>query len=185
MSPATRGDGMRHPVAIAAVAVLLVNDHLLKGNGPPWLTGKLSDVAGLLFFPLLLQAAVEVVGYPRSPRAFARSDRLLLGAIAATAAVFAAINTVPAAADGYRHGLGALSWPLRGLLAGAPPGPVSLVEDATDLLVLPVLWLTWRIGRDATRVTASRRTHAYGGDARATGTDGPGRSGRHPGGGGN
>lgn len=50
-----------HPVALAAVAVLAANDHLLKGSGllPGALTGKLSDVAGLFFFPLLLSAAIR------------------------------------------------------------------------------------------------------------------------------
>jgi hypothetical protein len=45
-----------HPLPIAAVLLLLANDHLLKGAGllPNWLTGKLSDVAGLFFFPILL-----------------------------------------------------------------------------------------------------------------------------------
>lgn len=44
------------PLPLAAVALLVVNDHLLKGSGllPGWLTGKLSDVAGLFFFPVLL-----------------------------------------------------------------------------------------------------------------------------------
>ena len=40
-----------HPVALAAIAVLVVNDHVLKSAYPGWLTGKLSDIAGLVFFP--------------------------------------------------------------------------------------------------------------------------------------
>lgn len=43
---------------LVALVLLALNDHLWKGAGvlPAWLTGKLSDFAGLLFFPLLLSA---------------------------------------------------------------------------------------------------------------------------------
>ncbi|MBX3130149.1 MAG: hypothetical protein KF718_25755 [Polyangiaceae bacterium] len=49
---------LSHPLALAAIALLALNDHVLKGAGllPAWLTGKLSDVAGLYLFPLLLFA---------------------------------------------------------------------------------------------------------------------------------
>ncbi|GAA3121815.1 hypothetical protein GCM10020001_047700 [Nonomuraea salmonea] len=40
-----------HPVTVAGVLVLLVNDHLLKAAFPGVVTGKLSDVAGLLVAP--------------------------------------------------------------------------------------------------------------------------------------
>ncbi len=45
-----------HPVWIFALALLLLNDHLLKGAGvlPGWVTGKLSDLAGLFVAPALL-----------------------------------------------------------------------------------------------------------------------------------
>ena len=41
------------PRTVGAILVLLINDHLLKGAAPGWVTGKLSDFAGLVFFPLL------------------------------------------------------------------------------------------------------------------------------------
>lgn len=58
-----------HPAPLVAVIVLAVNDHLLKGSGlvPGWLTGKLSDVAGYFFFPLLLTALGDTIA-----RTFAR-----------------------------------------------------------------------------------------------------------------
>ena len=44
-----------HPVALIAVVVLVVNDWVLKPSSvPAWLTGKLSDVSGLVFAPLVL-----------------------------------------------------------------------------------------------------------------------------------
>jgi len=46
---------------LAAVLVLAVNDHVLKGSGllPDMVTGKLSDVAGLFFFPIFCAATVR------------------------------------------------------------------------------------------------------------------------------
>lgn len=42
-------------VFIAGLFVLLVNDHLLKDLFGNWMTGKLSDFAGLLIFPMFLK----------------------------------------------------------------------------------------------------------------------------------
>ena len=44
-----------HPISIGAMIVLGLNDHVWKEMYGNWWTGKLSDVAGLLFFPLLLE----------------------------------------------------------------------------------------------------------------------------------
>src|SRR4051812_3923935 len=76
-----------HPAPLAAVLVLAVNDHLLKGSGllPGWLTGKLSDFAGLFFFPVLLAAVVR--GAHRIVARRDLRDRRDLVAIAASAAI--------------------------------------------------------------------------------------------------
>jgi hypothetical protein len=107
-----------HPVPLAAVLVLVINDHLLKGAGvlPGWATGKISDVAGLFFFPLLLDALARL--------ALRRS--LGGAAILATAIGFAAVKLSP---------------PVNAVVS-ATWGP--MVMDPTDLLALPVLALTWR-----------------------------------------
>lgn len=42
-------------IFITGIIVLAVNDHYLKQHHPSWLTGKLSDFAGLLIFPMFLQ----------------------------------------------------------------------------------------------------------------------------------
>src|SRR5690606_8292496 len=46
------GDGLLHPAPLAAIGLLLLNDHWLKAAFPGSITGKLSDFAGLAFFPL-------------------------------------------------------------------------------------------------------------------------------------
>src|SRR5262245_25324476 len=50
-----------HPLPVAAIAITALNDHLWKGGHlvPAWLTGKLSDFAGLFFFPVLVVAATR------------------------------------------------------------------------------------------------------------------------------
>jgi len=67
---------------VAAVVVLAVNDHVLKGRGPGWLTGRLSDVAGVF-------VAAVLAGVLLRPR---------LGAVVA-AAGFAAVKVSPVAAE--------------------------------------------------------------------------------------
>lgn len=51
-----------HPAFTGAVALLAVNDHLLKGHAPGWLTGKLSDFAGVFALSTVLSV---VTGRPR------------------------------------------------------------------------------------------------------------------------
>ncbi|HSN98265.1 MAG TPA: hypothetical protein VLS89_08200, partial [Candidatus Nanopelagicales bacterium] len=113
-----------HPVWLTALAVLLVNDHLLKGAGvlPGWLTGKVSDYAGLIVAPALLAALLGV-----------SSRRGLFAAHAATGAVFGAINVLPEAAR-------AMEW-----LMGLTPFAWSITVDPTDLLALPALLVGWRV----------------------------------------
>jgi len=112
------------PAWLASLAVLGVNDHLLKGAGllPDVLTGKLSDFAGMLVAPVLLAALLGL-----------RSRRGLLLAHLAIAAVFAAIKLSPAAADAW-------SW-----LMGLVGMPWVITVDPTDLLALPALALGWRV----------------------------------------
>ena len=50
------------PLTLASVALLLLNDHILKWLIPSWLTGKLSDFAGLFFFPYLVLAFASLPG---------------------------------------------------------------------------------------------------------------------------
>lgn len=145
------GPGLVHPLALLAIAVLVLNDHWAKQACPGELTGKLSDIAGLVFFPLLLQAFVELprwLGGASRPRA-----GILAACVIATGAVFSAINLHPVAEHAYEVGLGYLQWLpgaiLSTVVGTAPPPPhlVDLTRDPTDLLALPALWLAWRIGR--------------------------------------
>lgn len=152
------GERLLDPVVLIAVGLLVLNDHVFKRLWPSAITGKLSDVAGLVFFPLFLQALWEVCGQVRrSP--VRHSQRVLVVAVVLTGAVFGAIQVLPAAAEAYRVGLGALQWPFVAafeLLQGHPRPALSrvhLTPDVTDLLTLPALGLPLWLGRARERST--------------------------------
>jgi hypothetical protein len=132
-----------HPVTLLAVLVLVVNDWVLKPHFHGAITGKLSDVAGLAFAPVVLTAAIGLVlhvlarfGVRIDP---SLSRRRLLLAIAATGAGFAAVKLSPAAAEALTAALSHLG------------RPASIYLDRSDLLTLPALAIAWWIGRDELR----------------------------------
>lgn len=143
------GDGLLHPLAWGSLVVLLVNDHVLKRAYPSWLTGKLSDVAGLVFFPLLLEAVVEL-GSARAKRL--RSAVPLAVAVVATGIVFTLAKTSPLVNGWVKAADAVLRYPLRlavETLHGKPfprLGHPRMVLDATDLFALPALLVSLRIG---------------------------------------
>lgn len=130
-----------HPIALASIAVLLVNDHVLKAVAPGPLTGKLSDLAGLIFFPLLLASLAELAlgsGYRRI---------VLATSITATLLVFAVVKSTVGGAEAVGLALGAVQWVVMlGPLRDAALVPAVVVADKTDLLVMPVSVIAWWIG---------------------------------------
>src|SRR5262249_23942101 len=143
---------LTRPIAIAAIALLVVNDHVLKAAYPGFVTGKLSDFAGLMFFPLLLAAACEQVG-------IRRGLTTVIAATIATGLGFGSIKLFPAAGDVYRVVLAALQWPFRAglaVLAGHPVpamGHARLVADPTDLVALVALAVPIALALRADRVS--------------------------------
>jgi hypothetical protein len=135
-------------MGVASLIVLLLNDHVLKSAWPGAVTGKLSDVAGLVVLPLFLASVAIIVARlaGRSVSAAGRQSAVRWSAVAA-AIGFALVKTVEPATTAYEHLLGVLQWPARALASvasGHPapgPQPVILVADVTDLLALPVLLL--------------------------------------------
>ncbi len=117
---------LAHPVWWAALGLLVLNDHVLKHLPEPDLvTGKLSDLAGLVVAPWLLAVLLRL-----------RHRRSVDAAHVATGLVFAAINVSPEAAAAVE----ALS-----RLLGVP---WAIHVDPTDLLALPAL-LASRLGLGA------------------------------------
>jgi hypothetical protein len=141
-----------HPLVLASVLVLVLNDHLLKARWPGPVTGIASDVAGLILLPVALVLAADAVS--RQPL----RSRTVAAIAAAVAAGFAAVELVPVAERAYEIGLGIAGWPVRALFGGAGLR-VDATADPTDLLALPaaaaVVWL-W------SRAAAARRPRRVG-----------------------
>ncbi len=158
-----------HPAPLAALALLAANDHLLKGSGllPAVVTGKLSDFAGLVFFPLLATAALDLLLLALArgglPVDFSLRRWKLALACGGTAVLFLAIKLWPAAAVAVARLLGALGF------------PSTITVDPTDLVALPAIGLAWWLGRrEIARVPLGRlelleRAHGRGDNDTAAG----------------
>ncbi|NUP65219.1 MAG: hypothetical protein HOW71_23970 [Nonomuraea sp.] len=108
-------------MTIAGVIVLLLNDHLLKQVSPGFVTGKLSDVAGLVVAPALV--------------ALLFGRRADLAATVLTGVLFTLVKTTGTGAD-----LASQTWTL-------VAGHSRVLADPTDLIALPALALAWWVRR--------------------------------------
>ncbi|MFD1373017.1 hypothetical protein [Actinoplanes sichuanensis] len=130
-----------HPVTMVALAVLVVNDHVLKAVHPGWVTGKLSDAAGMLLAPPLLAALAGLI-----------APRLPLRPLAITSIVTIGVGFTFVKLWVYGARLASATWSL--------VTPSLIRADPTDLLVLPLLAATWwTLGRSRT-TRAGRVTRA-------------------------
>ena len=146
--------GLLHPITLASIGVLLLNDHWLKAAWSHPSTGKLSDVAGLIFFPLLLVAIIEVA-QAGSRRYRGASHRLLVATVVATGLVFGLVQLYPPVTEAYRVALAALQRPaltldlvLNSVALEAWPR-VAATPDASDLLAMPALLVAYALGSRA------------------------------------
>ncbi len=120
---------LAHPTSLLAIGLLLLNDHVLKAVIPSWWTGKLSDFAGLYFFPFVVAALMGLVTNDRWP--VRRTGSV---AVVVVGLWFALMKTAPAVNE-----VTTIVW---SRLAG---GPIAIALDPSDLLALVVLWPTWRL----------------------------------------
>jgi hypothetical protein len=119
---------MQHPATWMSIALLLINDHVLKNINPSWVTGKLSDFAGIFFFPFIVAAGLSVflAKFNLSTR---RMGQVSFGFVAAW---FILLKT---------------SQPINHLtmhIASSTVGfPTKFSLDATDLISLIMLFPAW------------------------------------------
>ncbi|MEO8700063.1 MAG: hypothetical protein ABI867_08470 [Kofleriaceae bacterium] len=130
------------PLPLFALGLLALNDWVLKGSSAPaWLTGKLSDFAGVFAFPLVVTAVADLVGAAGArlgiPWDFTLRRWKLQLAIGATAIVFAAMKLSPLVG----------SWVER--LWSQITGGSEIYPDPTDAIAIVVLAATWWHGRRA------------------------------------
>ena len=124
---------LTHPVTIAALLTLLLNDHVFKALWPGWFTGKLSDLTWVIFaLPLLAMLLSPLAGRNRV------TERAVFTiAYIGLPLLYAAFNTFEPLHD-------LLHAPLL-FLAGADVGSP---RDPTDSIVIPfglaiALWV-WK-----------------------------------------
>lgn len=120
------------PLPLMAVALLAVNDHVLKAAFHNTVTGKLSDFAGCFFLPLYVSALLSLV--PRLPL----RARLYAGA-AVTTVLFVSTSVSRAAADAVCGWLSVLAAPLGYT-------HLRIAADPTDLIALPLVALAVAYG---------------------------------------
>ena len=155
------GDGVLHPMALLSLLFLILNDHVLKERFHNAITGKLSDFAGLVFFPLLVVALLELL-QAATRRYRGPSGRMLLMVVVTVGVCFALMKTWGPAADAYRLAMSLLQWPFFAIRAGVSGAPLPALRgvrhlvDPTDLMALPSLALAWWIGHGR---AASTRAH--------------------------
>jgi cysteine-rich repeat protein len=106
------------------LALLALNDHVFKTGQllPSWMTGKLSDFAGMIVAPALFALVVR-----------ARTERALVFCHVAVGVVFSAIQLSPGFAAVWSAAMGLLG------------SPWTIVCDVTDLTALPALWISWKV----------------------------------------
>ncbi len=145
LSAATRhrtpGDLFLHPLPIAAATTLAINDAALKATWPGAITGKLSDIAGLFVFPIILVCLTELLRRA-TRRPWQISDVGIVAACVVTGVTFTVVKTVEWASTAYATSVGALRWPLRAtdqLISGnliPAVVPIDVVRDPTDILAV-------------------------------------------------
>ena len=146
---------LTHPVTVTALATLVLNDLVLKRLWPgEWVTGKLSDLAWMVFAPPLLAYLLSITvlrrNHPRAERWAAAAAYVGLPLL------YAAFNTFASVHDVILRGLSLVG-------GGTPRSPL----DVTDSLVIPFaiaiafwVWNRTPVGAEAMRARLALLTSA-------------------------
>lgn len=141
------GEALLHPVSLLCIVLWGLNDHVFKALYGNWLTGKLSDLTGLVAFPLfafsLWQLALLVSGTRRPVR-----PRELLAILAVTGTLLAASKLTSQGAFVYALWVGFTHAPSATLCTPFDiAARVQHTQDPTDLIALPMLGIAWWLAR--------------------------------------
>ncbi len=116
---------------LAALLGLAINDHWAKSAYPGLITGKFSDLAGMIVLPIILSAVYALVRGQSTTQPSTKHISLLISGLFLTA-----IKTVPFAASQVED-----------LLRTITGSPQQIVVDPTDLVGLAALAIAHRVLR--------------------------------------
>jgi len=140
---ALRANFLLSPIFLASLGLLLLNDFVLKPFFPGPVSGILSDLAGMVFFPVLLVGLAELLAWLLPGRPLARPSWFAWG----TVFVVAAFLLVKYTTFGHEFYVDAIQ-PIGGLIEPLGLGTTGASSDPWDLLALllmPVpIWLGYR-----------------------------------------
>ena len=151
-TPGRRGlplEELMHPAVIVAIVTLGINDWLLKGRCPGLVTGKLSDFAGILFFPLLLTALADTLALAFNLAAGMLGSRKYLNHSLTTAKLLTATGLTGIFFTMIKLSAGCRNVFIACMAAVGIPSAIS--PDATDLIALVMLVPAFLIGTAAMR----------------------------------
>lgn len=137
-----RGDFLLAWPFLLALGLLLVNDLFLKQRFPGAVSGVLSDVAGMVFFPVVAVAAAETAVRFLPGQQWATPAWFVV-AVSATAAAFVLVKFTAWGQAGYI----AITAPLVGLAGPLALGTTGAVADPWDLLALLAAPVSIAVGR--------------------------------------
>ena len=134
VSPERRGTALLDPRFLVAVVVLVVNDYWAKGVFGNVVTGKLSDFAGLIVFPVVIATIAQGILGSVAQITKRILSRIRLFAVGASGMVLAVIKLSPEAAGIVEDVLGFIT-----------RHPHQIIVDPTDLIGLFALGPAWLI----------------------------------------
>jgi len=136
---------LQHPATWLSIVFLFVNDHFLKAVYPSWITGKLSDFAGLFFFPFIVAAGLSFLLSKHEV------PSIIVGQIAfgSVGIWFFLLKTFPL--------VNYLTTGFASLLIGFP---AKFVMDPTDLIALFAMFPAWIIWRQSSPIKPTYAAYA-------------------------
>ncbi len=123
---------LAHPTSLMCIIALIVNDMVVKYLWPSWFSGKLSDFAGLYFFPFLLGVLISLILRHRD----INSERVGQISISITGIWFALIKLSPT-----------VNQVTSSLAEAVTRSPSVIALDPSDIVATIVLipsWFLWK-----------------------------------------
>lgn len=138
-----RGDFLLSPIFLCALAALLINDFYLKIYHPSAVSGILSDLAGMVFFPIFIVGIAEIACVALPAKPFAKPS-WFVSSTCGVVVMFVLMKYTPVGEELF---IASTDW-LRGSFGEALGyGQRGLVSDPVDLLAILMIPIPIYFGR--------------------------------------